>query len=326
MRFERFVQYSISAAEQYLVSVYQGFWADFLLMPGSSNHWISAMVVTVTSPSTDDVLQAFRTDAFEYLSSYSELNSNRIGYNLITPPDGDSTIWLARAYASLGKCIPEELTFYINSHLSCCKLMASTYTLSDGIDKFIGVDSGHMAGWYGTHGCVTANYLSLIRDRIACNGSDVTEIMSNSFFLDSYWWPTDAYIVALCPHLLLEPAFKCGFLDSFVSSFRPPLLEYDPAQLLIKHLSTLFKVISTGCASQTEDEVSFLEGIEDIITTPGGHSWMILPMPHEVDRYSRDEWEYNGLLQGSAVSDQSGVFTICTILSLLYYIRDRRIA
>lgn len=324
MKFKTFLQDSISAAEQYLVSVYQGFWSDFLLMPGPSNHWISAMVVTVTSPSTDDVLQAFRKDAFEYLSSYSEVNGNRIGYNVFTPPDCDSSIWLARAYASLGKCIPQELTAYIDIHLSGAQSDASTYILLDGIDKFIGVESDRMAGWYGAHSCVTANYLSLIRDRVFFSQLDGSESRLNSFFLDSYWWPTDAYIVALCPHLLLAPSFKCQFVDSFVSSFRPPPPKYASAQLLVKYLSLLFRLVSADSARQCEHEVSRLEGIESIIACPCGHSWMILPLPHEVDRYSRNEWEYNGLLQGAAVSDQSGVFTICTILSLLYFIRDRR--
>lgn len=321
MRTNQFVLELIAKAEEHLMSTYQGFWSDFILMPGSSNLWISAMVITITKHSIDPVLQAFRHDAFNNLVTYSDANGFCIGYNNFTPCDCDSSVWLARAYTSVKRQIPKDLLAYINLHLAASSCDAFTYIPSDNVDKFIGVHHDRMDGWYSTHTCVTANYLSLLRD-INTSSTDKINDVSHKLFLDSYWWPTDSYIIALCPHLLAETFFSCRHLDTFIPSFNPPLDEYPNADILLSILKFLFSFIRNGITDNNGSLYEMFDITSKVLIDPSNHAWMILPFPHDLDRHTQSAWEYNGLVQGAAVSDRKGIFTVCTILSLLYYIRD----
>ena len=321
MRIDEHIAKAISKSEDYLISVYRGYWSDFLLMPGPSNLWISAMVITVTKPTLNPILQAFRTDAFNDLTAYAEKSNFSIGYNKITPYDCDSSIWLARAYASLNRAVPPSLLAYINSHLDKTSRYASTYIPSDNIDQFIGVPSEQLVGWYESHSCVTANYLSLIRELESCIHSKGKSAIGSSFNLDSYWWPTDAYIVALCPYLLRCDSFQCKLLDSFIASFSPPISDYPSAQNLVRILGSLFDVVANTELLMSYEFLDTFKKIDQLILDPKNHSWMILPLPENRDRYFQSRWEYGGLRQGAAVSDRSGVFTICVLLSILYYIK-----
>ena len=309
----------IIEAESLLCSRFNQNWSDFLLMPGYSDVWITSLVLALTESTSNDELLYLRSVAFDDLDSYSISKNYCVGYNKFTPPDCDSSIWLARAYQSKRQNIPDKLLQFINNHRNSNSNEFSTYITSDGISDFIGLDNSQVKGWYSSHDCITLNYHAMQRNILIKEGNSCS-ITNNSTF-SSYWWPTDAYLI--CFDANTTSSFdtrKIEHSSTFITSFENFLAfnELSKPRNFIEIINIINRAKSFTINGDETARLSHL--IDQYISDPCEHSWMVLPMPDHENRDIQATWDLNGLLQGAAVPDVNGVFSASLLLSLCYSI------
>ena len=290
-----------SFCEKHLVSSFKDyFWWDFQLMPGQSNIWISALVIALTQRTTSNKLLSMREECLKRLVVNNSL-INGVGYNQFTPSDADSSIWLARAIKSCSKTIPDDLRNYIERHVQQDNLV-STYIFTDKVDKFIGLDKKHCAGWLSGHACVGTNYMCL-------EPKDRRDYFSNTS-LSSYWWPTDSYQFGFSDSFLF-PKIKnlFDYPNTFIPSFEDSL-ESDDLLFAKNFVKLIYSLVS--------DDMNDLNHlIEVYMSHPTHNCWMILPDPSHLDRMKTQSWFVNGLIQGAAVTDINGNFGAALLLNII---------
>ncbi len=303
--------------ENYLCARFDINWSDFLLMPGYSDVWITALVVTLTESTSNKELIELRSVAFDNLDSYAKSNGYCVGYNKFTPPDCDSSIWFARSYQSMKRNIPEKLIEFINKHRIPHLNTCSTYIISDGIAEFIGLENTQVKGWYSSHDCVELNYHAM--HRYLLGQDEDSDFLNNNSRFSSYWWPTDAYLI--CFEANKSTSFDTMIIEhssTFINSFENlvALNELVKPRNFVELINIINRAKSYTINDDEIIRLSYL--IDQFISDPCEHSWMILPMPDHENRDKQAQWDLNGLVQGAALPDVNGVFSSSLLLSLCH--------
>ncbi|KZR72386.1 hypothetical protein PMIT1327_00063 [Prochlorococcus marinus str. MIT 1327] len=303
--------------ENYLCARFDKNWTDFLLMPGYSDVWITALVVTLTESTSNKELIELRSVAFDNLDSYAKSNDYCVGYNKFTPPDCDSSIWLARSYQSMRRNIPEKLIHFINNHRIPNQNKCSTYIISDGIAEFIGLENRQVNGWYSSHDCVELNYHAI--HSYLLGQDDESDFLNNNSIFSSYWWPTDAYLI--CFDAKKSTSFDTMMIEhssTFINSFENlvAINKLSKPRNFVELINIINRAKSYAVNDDQIIRLSYL--IDQFISDPCEHSWMILPMPDHENRDKQAKWDLNGLVQGAALPDVNGVFSSSLLLSLCH--------
>lgn len=205
----------------------QGDWSAFALRPGGSSLWTTAAALAALGHGMRQLAMRPRWLERSYKRGWDHLlktsEGKPIGFNPLTPPDADSSVWLARALNQRIRCPSIQATptletasawlstslSYIERH-GCDDLQRlSTYNRSDQILRFVGRADDAESHWLNGHPCVSANGRRLGEDlshNEALPPSPITQMLQN---LDTagkaYWWTDDSIIPALLGEATNKP-------------------------------------------------------------------------------------------------------------------------
>lgn len=197
----------------------QGDWSAFNLRPGGSSLWTTAAALTALGHGLLQITTRPRWLARSYERGWDYLirakEGEPIGFNPLTPPDADSTVWLARALGQRLRSATDDQSptrdagdvwlasclDYIREHVCADGERLSTYNRSDGILGFVGRPDHATSHWLSPHPCVSANGRRLgqeLSQHEKHSTHPVTHTLQN---LNSdgraYWWADNSIIPAL---------------------------------------------------------------------------------------------------------------------------------
>ena len=192
-----------------------GSWNAFVLRPGGSNQWTTAVSLCALgqlkkklSAKPPRWIERGLKRGWQFMADQQSLGS-AIGFNAETPHDADSTIWLCRSLITLGnhqtiesfdkqKKITREDWLekgleYVIKHLTEDERMVCTYTCEDGILEYVGRPNHLGSSWLGPHHCVSANAVALARELEEFCPNVKVESSKKLAKLDlsgrPFWWP-----------------------------------------------------------------------------------------------------------------------------------------
>ncbi|HTW08334.1 MAG TPA: prenyltransferase/squalene oxidase repeat-containing protein [Acidimicrobiales bacterium] len=192
-----------------------GWWCDFSQRTSTSvpaggpraglvsDEWVTAYVACVlASPALGGFYPAARTTARHALDLLLARRPQAAGwgYNLLVPPDADSTSWVCRLAAALGR---QGDPRYVPARGLVEGLVTpgggvATYG-TEAVGALAGIEGveSSFAGWRSAHTCVTAAAAALELD-LAAGLLDFLEGQQQSDgSWSGYWWEDDEYATAL---------------------------------------------------------------------------------------------------------------------------------
>jgi squalene cyclase len=177
-------------------------WQDFHTLAGASLDWVTGFVSYALAAS--DQMQESVQLALNRLL-FRQRPSGGWSYNEIVPSDCDSTAWVLLAISTAQSWRPSAVlraVRYVKSHQEHVTGGFSTYSIHDGIDRFIGVpDPGWTYGWRSAQPCVTAAAVQALLLHREPSESSVIQAACDYLLKEqedsgewrSYWWKGFAY-------------------------------------------------------------------------------------------------------------------------------------
>ena len=285
-------------------------WTDYKLFTGESDLWIPSMIIALLKDCDNALIQDKRNDTFNLL--ITKLKTIRpIGYNLLTPCDCDSTIWLAKAIDSMGLAVPNILLEYIFAHDLGTSGFA-TYNLKDEVHGFIRKPVSEIQGWLGGHDCVSINAYSLfnnigIKKDLSLNHG--ISLDTNEPMFQPYWWADSRVSLLLNEkeiQVLIWPKIKKEYQDNYCPFNYSEWPDYSYCSKLLTNL------LDYRCDIDALDE--------RLLATNDLKSLMCImqmPLPMLMKSSLQGSWDYDGLIEGSMVRDINSIVSAALIVSNL---------
>jgi squalene cyclase len=195
---------AIMAATNFIKEKYSadGLWHDFYTLAGTSSDWVTGFIsyaIAHSNRPNGQVMRALKTLLFR------QRPNGGWSYNETVPTDCDSTAWVLMALSTAPTWRPSAIQRaiqYIKYHQHDQSGGFSTYSIRDGIDRFMGVSDRHLiSGWVTVHPCVTG---VVIQSLLAHGETTQNELVkaaveyllqerNASGIWRSYWWKGYAY-------------------------------------------------------------------------------------------------------------------------------------
>jgi hypothetical protein len=275
-------------------------WIDYFLLAGVSDQWIPATIVTLLEDVDIHSIQDKRKQTIRSLVAKNP-SLTPIGYNNSTPPDCDSSTWLARSLLSCGYGVPDHLIEYLFLHEISARGF-STYHFTDGIHTYIGQSHAQMAGWFDVHDCVTFNVATLLQHY----GREQTV----SLGWRPYWWSNHAI-----PYLLACESNRISHVNTMYelvphsSDLPPEWNKYD-------------QFVNTLCALSSPDSISNNANcnLSQLSFSDFG-CVMQLPATTVLSAHLPNEtkWQYGGFREGARLTDINHILSSALFLKVLYH-------
>ena len=195
-----------------------GLWRDFETLAGPSSEWVTSFVCYAVRgwPMLGDSVQEAVAQLFR-----RQRRNGGWSYSAPVPPDCDSTGWALLALSTARFPRPSSIlrgVRFVLAHQDVAAGGFSTYTESDGIDRFIGVDGPQLTqGWLAPHPCVTsvATQALLVSGERACAPFVAAAVRwllkrrGSDGLWSSYWWRCASYTT----YFALRTLRMAGILD-----------------------------------------------------------------------------------------------------------------
>jgi len=183
------IDYILSSQQQ------SGWWKDFYLTPGYSDEWVTAYVgyhlaCLPSSKTKTSIERAWKALQNRYRKDEGW------GYNMLTPADADSTIWvwIFAQQAGFASEFPETNLAIVNQYINTQGGVA-TYAKHAPIGRSMQEgEPPSFNGWKIVHNCVTAAYAYAGRQH-AINYLLNEQSPLGTWY--SYWWDGPEYATAL---------------------------------------------------------------------------------------------------------------------------------
>lgn len=288
-------------------------WTGFALNPGASDRWVPFACLTLLAPWREDprLAEAYRKQ--EELMQETLQNPHPVGYNQSTPADIDSSLWLRRCLAVLGRSSSPALDTYLVSAWRP-GVGITTYPDVGPISTYIKHPSDQVKGWGSPHACVLANLasaaelpnslqaLSLLRQKLKAND------------FASYWWPLDGLMLSLLPRGVLTRSDVERVSHQRLGNEVEAKMPKEKA-IALTTFSRCLMLLRHGTQSEQADAQAALdklltshESFENLLV-------MQLPDPHQVEPSSQREWRWNGAMEGSLAPDPKGYLAAALLLA-----------
>jgi hypothetical protein len=165
----------------------EGWWRDFETLAGESDEWVSAFAAWAIAPLPEG--RRLAEDTFGLLA-FRERDEGW-GYRAGVPADCDSTAWVCRLAARLGRSCEPGVAALRRSRRENGGM--PTYRAAGPIRRFTGLPhTMPFHGWTSPHVCVSANALAVLSGDAA-----LRRFVENAREPDGgwsgYWWPDRAY-------------------------------------------------------------------------------------------------------------------------------------
>jgi squalene cyclase len=167
-----------------------------------SDEWVTAYVgCTLASPAlaAHPAARAAAEHAFDLLLARRP-GPGGWGYNLLVPPDADSTTWVCRLALALGRQMEPRLAsayWFVGSLVTPSGGLATYgHEAVAALAEIEGVDSD-FAGWRSPHACVTAAAASLTLENTPAMRDFLGAAQGADGSWQGYWWQDDEYTTAL---------------------------------------------------------------------------------------------------------------------------------
>ena len=188
------------AGVRYLVSrAKNGTWTGFPTLAGTSDCWVSAVVLAHVWPLADRESRLHLRIGLRWLATCQV--EGAWGYNQSTPPDADTTAWAILALRGAGMRFDlKGARRFINDNR--CGQGVGTYSEQSGISRYI--DAPTMAaveGWTMPHPDVTVAALLAgagPADRATRLAAWVLGLQSAAGWIPAYWWRSQIYTSGCC--------------------------------------------------------------------------------------------------------------------------------
>jgi len=326
----------VTAATNYILNKRSdnGLWCDFHTLAGSSADWVSGFVIYALAR-VDDVEQTI-LDVLKRLLRRQRPNGGW-SYNEIVPTDCDSTAWVLLSFLTAPSWKPSSIARavrYVKRHQIEASGGFATYSSSDNIESFIGVDDRDLTtGWRDAHPCVTG----VVLQSLLAHGEQIEShcVQSAAKYLlerrepagvwQSYWWKGFGYstyhsmralamaralraseVSKTCSYLLEQQHEDGGWSDSAGDKSDVFATAFIVLALLLFPDETRLEAVERGTAwllkQQNEDG--------------GWPSAPILriPPPMVHDPETVKDWRTNDEGTGVVIEDQDAIFTSAAAL------------
>jgi hypothetical protein len=186
----------------------KGCWRDFHDCAGGSDEWVTAFVGVALAGGSDKRARQAANQAWSLLVQ-RQRPSGGWGYNILLPPDADSTAWSLRlAHAvGAGNSPPVQIArLFLNAHLLPDSGVASyREEVCAGLAPYLSAApaNGSYAGWSVAHTCVTAA-VAAIEDLGQHPRNFLRSTQRPDGSWKGYWWDGDEYTTALAAEALAE--------------------------------------------------------------------------------------------------------------------------
>lgn len=287
----------------------QGWWRDFRLAPGESDEWVTGYVGSALAGLDDEAAN----HGFEALIRRAGPVASAWGYNGFTPRDADSTLWALHLGNRLGRPVSNlSLEAHLRPDGGLC-----TYAREPEIRAFIGLPTAFsMAGWCGSHVCVTAAASQLPGWREAVRPYLLGRQAPDGRW-PAYWWHDDEYSTVLAAESIAgREAFqrarswagsRIGQQGFAANSDFPDGSPFATAWAL-------------RLVADPDRAAAAFEWLRRNQAPDG--SWrssarLRVPPPGEIDPSRFAQWTAGGLIQGASIVDQNRIFTTATVVATL---------
>jgi len=336
------VDRSLFAAEQFIVAKQRGdgLWEDFHTLAGSSTDWVTAYVAHASSYCANLNEQVHA--ALKALLQRQRPNGGW-SYSETVPTDCDSTAWALLALSFRPFCRPSVVRRaqrYIALHQNALKGGFSTYSVQDGIERYIGARSSRLTrGWRSCHACVTSAVVQALlssgesaTDRVVKLAIDyLLRLKRHGGLWRSYWWVGHGYTTyhalkaltmagaipehawgAVCERFTRTQCEDGGW------SCRGKSEVFETAYMMLC-LLLYPTAVARKCATKAAEWLIRKQ-------EPAG-SWPVTPIlrippPMQQDPSAAHNWVVNALGTGVVIEDSGKVFTSVTALWALSLFRS----
>lgn len=326
----------VTAAVNYLLNKRSdnGLWYDFHTLAGPSADWVTGFVVYALAHV--DYLEETILDVLKRLLFRQRPNGGW-SYNEIVPTDCDSTAWVLMSFLTAPVWKPSSIARavrYVKHHQIEESGGFSTYSISDNIEGFIGVnDQNITTGWRAAHPCVTGVALqSLLAHgeqlQSRCVQSAARYLLGCRESLGiwrSYWWKGYGYstyhsmralsmagvlnpsqAAKTCSYLLAQQHEDGGWSDNSGGESEVFATAFIVLSLLLFPDEARLRAVERGTAWLLLQQNA--EG-----------SWptapiLRIPPPMVHDPEAVNVWRTNDEGTGVIIEDQAGIFTSAAVL------------
>lgn len=262
------------------------------------------------------------------------------GFNRLTPPDADSTVWGLQLAVRIGaedSARAARARRFLAGHLLADGSLV-TYARSGPIRHFTRLNrSISFEGWCSSHTCVTAAAASLERFQgheqvLAC----LRRIQAIDGSWPAYWWADRAYSTGLAAQGMAksrDPSDQSCLRRAVTWAANQILTGGSgyPSGLLGSAFATSYCLTILTCSSNPESvRLPIARAVDALIDGQRADgSWLPsaalrIPPPNVPDPDSYSNWQKGGRGGGSIQLDRNAVFTTASVLRALNELYNAR--
>lgn len=252
-------------------------WRDFRLVNGMSDEWVSGFVGFALAIGAGPGAHASLGQTASALLNRQRADGGW-GYNAISPSDADSTAWVLKLLARLGRggAAAAHGHAFLRSHLLPGGGFA-TYAPSTPI-SFGDDQTPDDSGWRGSHVCVAANAADLLPEPLL--GLLRSEQRLEGHWT-AYWWRNDRFATALAVEALSTAADResrrraCAWARTELAEARSAFDRACLIQILCAGGSDDRRKAREACsalAAEQRDDGSWAPGAEMLFTHPSART------------------------------------------------------
>jgi hypothetical protein len=321
-------------ATSYLLSKQDraGFWNDFDTLAGPSDEWVTAYVGSGLAENSDALGKQAASVAWRALCR-RRWYSGSWGFNRLTPPDADSTVWGLQLAARIGaehSARAARARRFLARHLLPDGSLV-TYARSGPIRQFTRLNRGiSFEGWCSSHTCVTAAAASLEPFQ---GHEQVLAFLRRSQAIDgswpAYWWADRAYSTGLAAQGMAQSQDRSdqSCLRRAVTWAANQILTGGsgyPSGVLGSAFATSYCLMILTCSNNPQSvrlpiarAVGALMDGQRADGSWGPSAALRIPPPSVQDPDSYPHWQKGGRGGGSIQLDRNAIFTTASVLRAL---------